>query len=33
MLDEPMRSFSSIYDQLRKKFDQWHPSSRMTDEG
>ena len=32
MLDEPMRSFSSIYDQLRKKFE-WHPSSRLTDEG
>lgn len=32
MLDEPMRSFTSIYNQLEKKFG-WHPNTRMTDEG
>lgn len=32
ILDEPMRSFTSMYDQLQKKFN-WHPNSRMTDEG
>ena len=32
ILDEPMRSFTSIYDQLNKKFS-WHPNSRLTDEG
>lgn len=32
LLDEPLRSFSSIYDYLQKQFS-WHPNSRITEKG
>lgn len=32
LLDDPLRSFNSVYDSLRTRFE-WHPSSRMNDEG
>lgn len=33
LLDDPLRSFTSVYDQLTRDFDGWHPKNRLNDEG